>query len=87
MAKRKPKTYEPINITIDPELLAEMQAEARKSPEQQIKERDEFLDTFFDMGISRLMEMKSEISKPVTADEPTATTAPVKKPGRFDDIF
>jgi len=84
---RKKRSDEKINITIDPELLAEMQAEARKSPEQRIKERDEFLNTFYDMGISRLMEMKSEISKPVTADEPTATTAPVKKPGRFNDIF
>jgi hypothetical protein len=84
MAKRKPKTYEPINITFDPELLAEMKAEAAKSPEQRIKERDEFLNTFYDMGINKLMELKSEISKPSVEPEPTA---PVKKPGRFDDIF
>jgi len=84
MAKRKPKTYEPINITIVPELLAEMRADAAKSPEQQIKERDEFLNAFYDMGISKLMDMKAEISH--NPDE-SATTTPVKKPGRFDDII
>jgi hypothetical protein len=84
MAKRKPKTYEPYSITIDPELLSEMHAEAAKSPEQHAKERDEFLNAFYDMGINKLMEMKSEISKPSVEPEPTA---PVKKPGRFDDIL
>jgi len=87
--KRKPKTYEPINITIDPELLAEMRAEASKSPEQQIKERDEFLNMIYDGGISHLMRMKTELSQSTTkqSDDQPVTTAPVKKPGRFDGII
>jgi hypothetical protein len=83
---RKPKTYEPINITIDPEILAEMRAEAAKPEEQRIKERDEFLNMLYDSGISKLMDMKSEISpSKKQSDEPP--TAPTKKPGRFDDII
>ena len=99
MAKRKTKIQdEIINITIDPELLTEMKAEARKPQEQRDRERDDFMREIYGMGgnhgvtgmvLGDLMRSVGckDIPVATTKKSDDTTTAPVKKPGRFDDII
>lgn len=58
MAKAKKTADEKINIYIDPALKAEMEAEAKKSPEQRKKEQDEFMNILFSQGMGLMQSMK-----------------------------